>query len=46
MPAVGGNAPANTEFAKRVENEVRVHQVSLFRRDLLKHIAKPGWFEV
>lgn len=46
MPTVGGNAPAKTEFAKRVENEVCVHQVSLFRRDLLKHIAKPGWFEV
>jgi len=45
MPKVGGNDPVKTEFAEKVEYEVRVHQVSLFRRDLLTHIAKPGWFE-
>ena len=45
LPAVGGRSPNDTIFAKNVQADVNDHQGSLFRRDLLPHIAKPGWFE-
>ena len=45
LPDVGGCRPNDTEFARQVQVCVNDHQVSLFRRDLLPHIAKPGWFE-
>ena len=45
LPAVGGRSPNDTMFAKNVQADVNDLQVPLFRRDLLPHIAKPGWFE-
>ena len=45
LPQVGGQSPKSTEFAKKVKGTVADHEVPLFRRDLLPHIAKPGWFE-
>ena len=45
LPAVGGRSPNDTIFAKNVQADVNDLQGSLFRRDLLPHIAKPGWFE-
>ena len=45
LPAVGGRSPNDTLFAKNVQADVNDLQGSLFRRDLLPHIAKPGWFE-
>lgn len=45
LPAVDGCGPNNTTFAINVQTDVNNHQRSLFRRDLLPHIAKPGWFE-
>ncbi len=45
LPDVGGCRPNDTEFAREVQRYVNDHQVSLFRRDLIPHIAKPGWFE-
>ena len=45
LPQVGGQSPKSTEFAKKVKGTVAYHEVPLFRRDLLPHIAKPGWFE-
>ena len=44
LPQVGGQSPKSTEFAKKVKGTVAYHEVPLFRRDLLPHIAKPGWF--
>ena len=45
LPQVGGQSPKSTYFAKKVKGTVADHEVPLFRRDLLPHIAKPGWFE-
>ena len=45
LPQVGGQGPNDTVFAQKVRSSVIGQEVPLFRRDLLAHIAKPGWFE-
>ena len=45
LPQVGGQGPNETVFAGKVRSSVIGQEVPLFRRDLLAHIAKPGWFE-
>ena len=45
FPKVNGVEPNNPAAAQQVKATVKNLQSSLFRRDFLANIAKPGWFD-
>lgn len=44
LPTYDGTSKRYAEYAQQTQNSIR-RSCCLFRRDLLRHIGKPGWFE-
>ena len=45
LPKVGGMDPVPGELTTEVTKKAHAVSNNLFRRDLMAHIAKPGWFD-